>query len=67
MSFLSDCPLDDCGFAAMDVDIRDGTMVLANKVADLLMVFDSHPHYTVWYNLTLSHRNDRGVTGLVVL
>lgn len=67
MNYKSDSPLDDVGWHAMDVDIRDGTMVLANKVADLLMVYACPPPYTAWYNLTFSHRNDRGVTGLVVL
>jgi hypothetical protein len=67
MNYLSDCILDSIGFSAMDVDERDGTIVVAHEEADLLMIAATPVPHTVWYNLTLSHRNDRGVTGLIVL
>ena len=66
MTHKSDTILDGT-LRAMDVDARDGTIVIASNVADLLMVAATPVPYTVWYNLTLSHRNDRDVTGLIVL
>lgn len=67
MSHLSDSFLDDCGIACMDYDPVDGTLVIGQKVANLLMIAATPTPYTTWYNLTLSHRNDLGLTGLVVL
>ena len=59
--------LDSVNHNSMDVDNLSGDIVVAGRVADLIMVVSAPSPYTSWSNLTFSHRNDRGVTGLLVL
>jgi hypothetical protein len=59
--------LDSVNHDCLDVDNASGDIVVAGRVADLIMVVSAPSPYTSWSNLTFSHRNDRGVTGLLVL
>lgn len=68
MIFVSNITLDDANHSnIMALDGRDDTIVVAGGSADLVMVVAAAPPWTSWFNLTLSHRNDRGITGMVVM
>jgi hypothetical protein len=67
MEYVSDTGLDSVDHGVIDVDGRDDSIVTAHGEADLLMVLLSEPPYSTWQNYTWSHRNDRGVTGIIVL
>ncbi len=68
MAYIADVTiLDDPGLACIDADDNDYSIAIAGRVADLVMVVLSAAPYTSWSNITFSHKNDRGVTGLIVL
>ncbi len=68
MIYVSDSILDTANYGRiMDVDNIDDTIVVAGGAADLIMVVGASPPWTTWNNITLSHRNDRGVTSLVIM
>ena len=68
MIYVSDVPLDDADHAnVMDVDTLDNTIAIAAGSADVNMVVIAPPPWTSWTDVTLNHRVDRGVTGLIVL
>ena len=68
MIYVSDTPLDDANHGnILDVDNRNDAMVVSGGSANLIIVVAADPPWTSWINITLSHKNDRGVTGLVVL
>jgi hypothetical protein len=67
MQLIADTTLDDASVGIIAaVDGRDGTFVVCG-VTDTKIVVAAAPPWTAWVNLTLSHRIDLDVTGVVVL
>jgi hypothetical protein len=67
MQLVSATTLDDASVGIIAaVDGRDGTFVVVG-VTDTIIVIAALPPWTSWGNLTLSHRIDADVTGVVVL
>jgi len=67
MVYVSDLPLDDANYGnVMDVDTLDNTFAVAAGSADVNIVAIAAPPWTSWTDVTLNHRVDRGVTGLIV-
>jgi hypothetical protein len=67
MQFISDTTLNNSAIGLIaDVDTRDGTIVVAGIAADPIVV-GSLPPYSSWSDITLSHRIDKDVTGVVIL
>lgn len=68
MIFVSNVSLDDANHGnIMALDGQNDSIVVAGGSADLIMVVVAAPPWTSWLNLTFSHRNDRGITGMVVM
>jgi hypothetical protein len=67
MQKVSNSSLTDSSVGIIaDVDTRDGTIVVAGFAADPIVV-GSLPPYSSWSDITLSHRIDKDVTGVVIL
>lgn len=66
LASLSISLLSDVGINCMTAD-SVGTIAIAHKDADLIMVAITESPYSTWSNATLSHKNDRGVTGIIVM
>lgn len=58
---------DGVNHGGIGQDVVTGAIVLGSNNADLTMVIAALSPYTTWADATLSHRNDRGITGVVVL
>jgi len=65
--YQSDGNIAGINDVVMDMDYRDGTVVVAADVAGSIIVTLCASPYSSWSDITLSHLNDRGVTGILVL
>lgn len=67
MQLVSATTLNDASIGIIAAaDGRDGAFVVTG-VTDTIIVIVALPPWTSWSNLTLSHRIDRDVTGVVIL